>query len=156
LSFAQALLALQCSARDSDKRQQIHSSTSGVDCARHKDILAARRFEKLRAWQLSMELSDLIYEITEDGPCVKDFEFRSQFREAAEAAAPLIAEGFIRFTPDEFVRYLRMARGEIAEVRANSNRANVKNTFAQTNSSAPSPLRDTRWGVTTARRKPKS
>jgi four helix bundle protein len=139
LSFAQALLALQCSARDSDKRQQIHSSTSGVDCARHKDILAARRFEELRAWQLSMELSDLIYEITEDGPCVKDFEFRGQIREAAEAAAPLIAEGFIRFTPDEFVRYLRMARGEIAEVQSKLKSGKRKN------SSAPSPLRDTRW-----------
>ena len=65
-----------------------------------------------------MELSDVIYEITEDGPCVKDYEFRSQIREAAEAAAPLIAEGFIRFTPNEFVRYLRMARGEIAEVQS--------------------------------------
>jgi four helix bundle protein len=62
-----------------------------------------------------MDLSDVIYEITEGGPCSRDFEFRDQIRSAAEASAPLIAEGFLRFTPDEFVRYLRMARGEIGQ-----------------------------------------
>ena len=29
----------------------------------------------------------------------------------------MIAEGFLRFTPDEFVRYLRMARGELGELQ---------------------------------------
>ena len=60
----------------------------------------------------------MIGEITEAGPCLRDSDFRDQIRRVADASAPLIAEGFVRFTPDEFVRYLRMARGEIAEVQS--------------------------------------
>ena len=52
--------------------------------------------------------------MTESGKCLDDPEFCDQIRRASQNAAPLIAEGFIRFTPDEFVRYLRMARGELA------------------------------------------
>jgi four helix bundle protein len=60
-------------------------------------MTTARRPEDLYAWQLCRQLSDVVYEITEAGPCLKDFEFRDQIRAAAEGAAPLIAEGFLRF-----------------------------------------------------------
>jgi four helix bundle protein len=93
-------------------------------------MAAARRHEELRAWQLCMDLADVIHEITEAGPCSKNPEFLEQIRNAAEAAAPLIAEGFIRFTPDEFVRYLRMARGEIAEVQSELESAKRKKYFS--------------------------
>jgi four helix bundle protein len=77
-----------------------------------------RRFQDLVAWQLCGQLAEVISRITERGPCMRDEEFRSQIRDSANAAAPLIAEGFLRFTPDEFVRYLRMARGELGEVQS--------------------------------------
>jgi four helix bundle protein len=48
---------------------------------------------------------------------LKDLEFRSQIRHADQKAPALIAEGFLRYTPGEFVRYLRMARSEIGEVQ---------------------------------------
>ena len=79
---------------------------------------AARRFEDLAAWRFSQEMEDVIFEITESGRASRDQEFCGQIRNAAKKAAPLIAEGFIRFTAREFVRYLRMARGEIAEVQS--------------------------------------
>src|SRR5262249_53640877 len=40
-----------------------------------------------------------------------------QIQESADSAPALIAEGFRRFTTPEFVRYLRMARGELGEVQ---------------------------------------
>ena len=81
-------------------------------------MATVRIFQDLIAWQLSMELCDVIMEITSTGPAARDTDFRDQIRRAAKAAPPLIAEGFIRYTPDEFVRYLRMARGELGEVQS--------------------------------------
>lgn len=75
------------------------------------------RYQDLVAWQRCMELSDVVFEMTESGKCSKDFSFRNQIRSAAQAAPPLIAEGFVRFLPGDFVRYLRMARAELAEVQ---------------------------------------
>ena len=76
-----------------------------------------KRFEEIVAWQLCVELGTVISEITASGLVSKDFKFRDQIRRAADASAPLIAEGFKRFTTAEFVRYLRMARGELGEVQ---------------------------------------
>ena len=81
-------------------------------------MATARVFQDLIAWQLSMELCDVIFEITETGIAARDTDFKDQIRRAAKAAPPLIAEGFIRYTPGEFVRCLRMARGELGEVQS--------------------------------------
>jgi four helix bundle protein len=80
-------------------------------------MAGARRFEDLVAWQLASELTDVIYDITLSGPAARDVEFRDQIRAAASKAPALISEGFLRWTPREFVRYLRMARGELGEVQ---------------------------------------
>jgi four helix bundle protein len=92
-------------------------------------MTTARRPEELYAWQLCRQLSDVVYQITETGPCLKDFEFRGQIREAAEASAPLIAEGFLRVKPGVFVHYLTMACGEIAEVQSKLASAKTKDYF---------------------------
>jgi four helix bundle protein len=75
----------------------------------------ASRFEDLAAWQRSTELCAVVYDMTRT---IADHEFKSQMRRAARAAPALIAEGFGRFSDREFVRYLRMARGELAEVQS--------------------------------------
>jgi four helix bundle protein len=67
----------------------------------------AKRFEDLAAWRFCTELCERVEQLT-DG--VKDQEFRGQIRDAAESAPALIAEGFVRFTTGEMIRYLRMAR----------------------------------------------
>ena len=77
------------------------------------------RFNDLVAWQLSVALCEVIFSITETGAAASNREFQTQIRNAAENAPSLIAEGFLRFTTGEFVRYLRMARGELGEVQSN-------------------------------------
>ena len=89
----------------------------------------APRFEELAAWQFSREMEDVIFEITEKGRVTRDREFRNQIRAAASKAPPLIAEGFIRFTPRQFAHYLRMARGEIAEVQSKLASAKARKYF---------------------------
>jgi four helix bundle protein len=73
------------------------------------------RHEDLVAWQLCVELDALIFEATSTGPGARDFEWRDQIRGSAGSAAPNIAEGFGRFGPREFVRYLRIALGSLEE-----------------------------------------
>ena len=88
----------------------------GLGCA-NGYCMVVRRYEDLFAWQLSTELCDVLFEITKRGPAWQDEEFRKQIRSAAQKAPALIAEGFIRYTPGEIVRYLRMARGELGEIQ---------------------------------------
>src|SRR5262245_14636362 len=73
------------------------------------------RVDELAAYQRCLELCDVIFDITRH---VSNEDFRSDICRAAEAAPPLIAEGFARFTDGEFIRYLRMARGELGEVQS--------------------------------------
>ena len=108
-----------------------------------------RRYQDLKAWQLCMELADVIVEITEDGPASRNLDYQDQVRRAAEAAAPLIAEGFVRFTPAELVRYLRMTRAEIAEVQTNLERGRRRKYFTEEQLARAQPLADHAMAVTT-------
>jgi len=85
----------------------------------------AKRFEDLAAWRFCTDLCQRVEELTEE---VKDPTFRDQIRDAAESAPALIAEGFVRFTTGEMIRYLRMARGELAEVQ-NAIRRGVRSKY---------------------------
>jgi four helix bundle protein len=87
------------------------------------------RFEELAAWRFCTNLAGTIFHLTESGPVSRDFRFRDQIRDAADAAAPLIAEGFKRFTTPEFVHYLRMACGELAEVQTQLIEGEAKGYF---------------------------
>ena len=113
-------------------------------------MATARKFEDLVAWQLCMELSDTVFSLTESGRCLKDQEFRKQIREAAENAPGLISEGFIRFTPAEFVRYLRMARGEIGEVQSRLVHAGSQKYFSDDHWRQATVLAERAMKVTTA------
>jgi four helix bundle protein len=110
----------------------------------------ARRFEDLVAWQRCMELRELVFGITETGRCLSDPEFRSQIRRAAENAPPLIAEGFLRFTPEEFVRYLRMARGELGEIQNRLRHAEDRQYFSHEDCQHAIVLARRAMGTTTA------
>ena len=73
--------------------------------------------ENLIAWQLCEELADLVKTITATGPVARDFNFCDQIRRAAGGPGANIAEGFARYSPKEFARYLRMAVGSLTETR---------------------------------------
>ena len=90
-----------------------------------------RRAEDFVAWQLCMELEDFVVAITANGRVAKDFDFCNQIRRSAGAAAPNIAEGFGRFTPREFARYLRIALSSLAETATHLERGRRRNYFSE-------------------------
>jgi four helix bundle protein len=79
-------------------------------------VATARRYEDLNVWRLSAELRREVCAIVATGPAAVDFKFCHQLRDAAASAPRNIAEGFARYRPREFARFLEIARGSLAEV----------------------------------------
>ena len=77
--------------------------------------MGVRRYQDLDCWKLSNELKRRVYDFTAKPPAALDFKFCNQIREAARSAPRTIAEGFGRFRPAEFARYLEFARGSLME-----------------------------------------
>ncbi len=74
-----------------------------------------RHYRDLHAWQEAMTLVTEIYVLTRSFPSEERFELIPQMRRAAVSIPSNIAEGFARKTPNEFRRYLLIARGSLAE-----------------------------------------
>ena len=79
--------------------------------------MVARRFEDLIAWQLSHELQEEVFAFTATRPACLDRKFCDQIRDSARSAPRNIAEGFARYYPKEFIRFLRIAAGSLQETR---------------------------------------
>ena len=71
---------------------------------------------QLSIWIKAKELAVEIYKISIYGELSKDFGLRDQIRRAAVSIASNIAEGSVKNSNKEFVRYLNIAQGSIAEI----------------------------------------
>jgi four helix bundle protein len=78
-------------------------------------MAAARTFDELKAWQRCEQLRQFISLITSRPPAIGDRDFCWQIRRSSRSATDNIAEGFGRYYPKEFHRYVQIARGEINE-----------------------------------------
>jgi four helix bundle protein len=72
-------------------------------------------FEDLRAWQTARAFKLAVYRLCDVGSLAKDFKLRDQLRESAASAVSQVAEGFGRFNPADFARFLGMAKGSLIE-----------------------------------------
>lgn len=77
----------------------------------------ATRFEQLTVWQRLHELNVEIWKATVHGAAGRDFRFANQIRDAADSAARNVAEGFGRFNPAEFARFLEISRASTLEAQ---------------------------------------
>ncbi len=74
------------------------------------------RFEDLECWRAARDLVSYVYAaLFRD---CRDYAFRDQIRRAAVSVMSNIAEGFDRGGNNEFVHFLTVARGSVAEVRS--------------------------------------
>lgn len=74
------------------------------------------KYENLRVWSESMDLSEQIYTVTRTFPRREDFALTSQFRRSAVSVPSNIAEGCGRYHTKEFVQFLYVARGSLFEL----------------------------------------
>ena len=73
-------------------------------------------YKDLIAWQKGMQLVVAIYDATDGFPSHEQFGLTSQLRRAAVSVPSNIAEGKAHFSNRDFVRFLRHARGSLAEI----------------------------------------
>ncbi|MEC9374717.1 MAG: four helix bundle protein [Planctomycetota bacterium] len=75
-----------------------------------------RTFRDLIAWQRSMTLAAKVYELTGAMPKEERFGLTLQMRRAAVSIPSNIAEGHGRQSRMDYLKFLRIARGSLAEL----------------------------------------
>jgi four helix bundle protein len=75
-----------------------------------------RSHRDLKVWQLGMDVAEQVYSLTKAFPDCERFGLVSQLRRAAVSVPANIAEGNARSSTKEYLRYLSIAVGSLAEV----------------------------------------
>jgi len=76
-----------------------------------------RDFRKIKAWQLADDLAVRVYEVTKGFPRSEAYGMTSQLRRAAVSVAANIVEGALRETTKDYLNFLHIARGSLAETQ---------------------------------------
>jgi four helix bundle protein len=77
--------------------------------------VSVKRFTDLRAWQACMVYKRAIYRLCANPAWAGDWNRRRQLEDAAAGAPAHVAEGFGRFSPPDFARFLVIARASLME-----------------------------------------
>jgi len=72
----------------------------------------------LKLYQLSLDFVAMIYSISKDFPKSEVYGLTSQLRRASVSIPSNIAEGSSRNSTKDFIRFLNIASGSLAEVEA--------------------------------------
>jgi len=72
-----------------------------------------RGYMKLEVWQRGMDLFEMAFHLATP---VRDFKLKSQFTDAAQSVSANISEGYGRRSLPEYLQYLYVAKGSMAEV----------------------------------------
>ena len=75
-------------------------------------------FRKLRAWQLAADLAVDSYALARKLPREEQFELARQIRRSSSSISANVAEGRLRATDADFVRFLHQALGSSAELES--------------------------------------
>jgi four helix bundle protein len=82
-----------------------------------KEVDVATDFRDLRVWDEAMQLTEVVYEVTGRFPTAERFGLVSQLRRAAVSIPSCIAEGNARGSTKDYLRFLAMAKGSLAELQ---------------------------------------
>lgn len=77
-----------------------------------------KSFEELKVWKDSRQIVKEIYHTVENFPKRENYGLISQITRASVSIMSNIAEGFARDSNKEFIRFLIISRGSIAEVQS--------------------------------------
>jgi four helix bundle protein len=80
--------------------------------------VSVRCFEDLVAWQLAFELQKEILAFTAQREVRSDRDYCLQLRDSIASVTRNTAEGFGRFRPREFARFLEIAHGSLDETKS--------------------------------------
>lgn len=75
------------------------------------------RFEELNIWKLSLKITKSIYDLTSKKEFIREYGLKDQIRRAVVSISSNIVEGFEKNNNNEFIRYLKIAKGSVGELR---------------------------------------
>ena len=78
--------------------------------------MVVNSYEDLNVWQRAMDLVEGVYRSTERFPQAEMYGLTSQLRRAAVSIPSNIAEGNARESTKEYLHYLSIAQGSLAEL----------------------------------------
>ncbi len=79
--------------------------------------MAFEPFEDLEVWQTAREFRKSVYAAARSFPKIEEYALANQIRRAAVSVTANIAEGHGRYHYQDNIRFCRMARGSLSEVR---------------------------------------
>jgi four helix bundle protein len=80
-------------------------------------MAGVKRPEDFDVWKLGWELKRRVFAFTAASPATSDRRFCDDIRRAARSGPDLVAEGYYRYNPREFHRFLNDAKASLGEVR---------------------------------------
>ena len=89
----------------------IHSTQMSI-----AELISKKSFKDLIAWQKSVRLVKSVYRVASQFPKYEQYALWDQMRRAAVSVPSNIAEGQSHKGIRDFVRYVRLARGSLAEL----------------------------------------
>lgn len=72
-------------------------------------------YRDLKVWQMAMKLTEDIYRITESFPSRETYALANQLQRAAVSIPSNIAEGHARSSTKEYLRFVSISQGSLAE-----------------------------------------
>jgi len=79
--------------------------------------MTVKSFRDLRVWQAAMELVEKIYKLTQSFPKHEVYGLTNQLRRAAVSIPSNIAEGHAREHSKEYLNFLSVTQGSLAELQ---------------------------------------
>jgi four helix bundle protein len=76
-----------------------------------------KSYQDLNVWQKAMDLVVVIYKATAAFPKTETYGLTNQLRRAAVSVASNIAEGSAKRSTREFIRFINIASGSVAELQ---------------------------------------
>jgi four helix bundle protein len=104
--------------------------------------MGVRRFQDLVCWQLALRLHERIVAITAKPQVSRDRNFCDQILGSSSGVAPNITEGFVRYLPADFKKFLRIALASVAETQTHLLQGHQRGYVTTTSSRPPSGWRD--------------
>ncbi|TSA49598.1 four helix bundle protein [archaeon] len=81
-------------------------------------MATVERFEDLEVWQKARDVVNAVYQASSVGTFSRDYALRDQIGRAVVSIPSNIAEGFSRHSNKEFIQFLFISKGSVAEVQS--------------------------------------
>jgi four helix bundle protein len=78
--------------------------------------METQNFRSLKVWQLGMQLAQGVYRLSQEFPKHETYGLASQIQRAAVSVPANIAEGHATGSTRQFMRFLAIAQGSLAEL----------------------------------------